>query len=67
MELMDCDADARRLYADHLAAVADDPLDGTLPREVRAALRALAQSWRGQPDASRACALFIETLTRGPR
>jgi hypothetical protein len=62
MELLDCDAEARRLYADHLAAVADDPLDGTMPREVRAGLRALAQSWRGQPDASQACRAFVDSL-----
>ena len=67
MELMDCDADARRLYADHLSAVADDPLDGTMPREVRSALRALAQSWRGQPDASQACMAFVGSLTRALR
>ncbi len=67
MELLDCDADARRLYADHLCAVADDPLDGTLPREVRGALRALAQSWRGQPDAGRACAVFVDSLGRAVR
>lgn len=64
MELLDCDADARRLYADHLCAVADDPLDGTMPREVRAALRTLAQSWRGQPDAGQACAAFVDSLGR---
>lgn len=64
MELLDCDAEARRLYADHLAAVADDPLDGTLPREMRAALRALAQGWRGHPDAGRACAAFVAALGR---
>lgn len=64
LELMDCDADARSLYADHLCAVADDPLDGTLPREVRAALRALAQRWRGHPDASQACAAFVDGLLR---
>jgi hypothetical protein len=67
MELLDCDAEARRLYADHLDAVADDPLDGTLPREVRAALRTLAQNWRGQPDASRACMAFVDSLGRAPR
>jgi hypothetical protein len=67
MELLDCDAEARRLYADHLAAVADDPLDGTMPREVRAGLRALAQSWRGQPDASQACMAFIDSLVKAPR
>jgi len=67
MELMDCDADARRLYADHLCAVADDPLDGTLPREVRAAMRGLAQSWRGQPDASQACRAFVDSLARAGR
>ncbi len=64
MELMDCAPDARGLYADHLAAVADDPLDGTLPREVRAALRDLAQAWRRQADASVACAEFITRLRR---
>ncbi len=67
MELMDCDADARRLYADHLSAVADDPLDGTMPREVRAALRTLAQGWRHDPDASRACAAFVASLGRAAR
>lgn len=64
MELLDCDADARRLYADHLCAVADDPLDGTMPREVRSALRALAQSWRSHPDASQASKAFIDGLLR---
>lgn len=67
MELLDCDADARRLYADHLSAVADDPLDGTMPREVRAALRTFAQNWRGQQDASRACQAFVDSLSRAPR
>lgn len=67
MELMDCDADARRLYADHLAAVADDPLDGTMPREVRAAMRGLAQAWRSQPDASQACRTFVDSLGRASR
>ena len=67
MELLDCDAEARRLYADHLAAVADDPLDGTMPREVRAGLRALAYSWRGQPDASQACRAFVDSLAKAPR
>jgi hypothetical protein len=67
MELLDCDAEARRLYADHLAAVADDPLDGTMPREARPALLALAQSWRGQPDASRACKAFVQALARAGR
>ena len=67
MELLDCDAEARRLYADHLAAVADDPLDGTMPREVRSGLRALAHSWRGQPDASQACMAFVDSLARAPR
>jgi hypothetical protein len=67
MELLDCDAEARRLYADHLAAVADDPLDGTMPREARAALRTLAQTWRGQPDASQACAAFVGALGRAAR
>jgi hypothetical protein len=64
MELLDCDADARRLYADHLGAVASDPLDGTMPRELRPALLALAQHWRGQPDASRACQVFVDSLSR---
>lgn len=64
LELMDCDADARRLYADHLGAVANDPLDGTMPREVRAALRALAQRWRSHPDASQACAAFADAVLR---
>jgi hypothetical protein len=64
LELMDCDRDARSRYADHLCAVADDPLDGTLPREVRAALRSLAQRWREQPDASQACAAFVNGLLR---
>ncbi|MBL8277366.1 MAG: hypothetical protein JNL93_11750 [Pelomonas sp.] len=59
MDLLDCAPDARALYADHLTAVADDPLDGTLPREVRAALRDLAQAWRRQADASRVCAEFV--------
>lgn len=67
MELLDCDADARRLYADHLTAVADDALDGTLPREARPALLALAQSWRSQPDASRACKAFVQGLGRAGR
>lgn len=67
MELMDCDADARRLYADHLAAVADDPLDGTMPREVRAAMRGLALSWRCQPDAGQACRVFVDSLARAAR
>lgn len=66
MELMDCAPDARRLYAGHLAAVADDPLDGTLPREVRAALRELAQAWHGHADASAACAVFVARLRRAP-
>lgn len=67
MDLLDCDPEARRLYADHLCAVADDPLDGTMPREVRSALRALAQSWRGHSDASQACAAFVDSLTRAVR
>ena len=67
MDLLDCDPEARRLYADHLAAVADDPLDGTMPREVRPALRALAQSWRSQSDAHQACRAFIDGLNRAPR
>jgi len=67
MELLDCDPDARRLYADHLAAVADDPLDGTMPREVRGALRSLAQGWRSHPDASQACAAFVASLGRAGR
>lgn len=64
MELVDCDPDARQLYAAHLTAVADDPLDGTLPREARPALRALAQSWREHPDAGQACAQFVRGLVR---
>ena len=64
LDLMDCAPDARGLYADHLAAVADDPLDGTLPREVRAALRDLAQAWRRQVDASIVCAEFVARLPR---
>ncbi|WP_457320426.1 hypothetical protein [Roseateles sp. P5_E11] len=67
MELLDCDAEARTLYAGHLCAVADDSLDGTMPREVRAALRAFAQSWRSHPDASRACAAFVDSLGRAGR
>ena len=67
MDLLDCDPDARRLYADHLAAVADDPLDGTMPREVRAALRSLAQGWRNHPDASQACSAFVASLGRAAR
>lgn len=67
LELLDCDPDARRLYADHLASVADDPLDGTMPREVRAALRVLANSWRGQADASQACTAFVDSLGRALR
>lgn len=59
MDLLDCAPDARLLYADHLIAVADDPLDGTLPREVRAALRDLARGWRSQADAARVCAEFV--------
>jgi hypothetical protein len=64
MDLLDCDADARRLYADHLSAVADDPLDGTMPREVRSALRSLVHSWRGHPDASQASKAFVDALLR---
>jgi hypothetical protein len=67
MELLDCDAEARMLYAGHLCAVADDPLDGTMPREVRAALRALAQSWRSHPDASQACSAFVASLGKASR
>jgi hypothetical protein len=67
MELLDCAPDARRLYAGHLAAVADDPLDGTLPREVRAALRELAEGWQGRADASVACAAFVSRLQRSGR
>ena len=67
MELMDCDADARIRYAGHLLAVADDPLDGTLPREVRAALRTLAQHWHGHADASQACSAFAASLARPGR
>ncbi|MDT7837957.1 hypothetical protein [Aquabacterium sp. OR-4] len=64
MDLLDCDHQARRLYADHLCAVADDPLDGTLPRDLRPALRLLAQQWRQQPDAGRACSAFVQQLGR---
>jgi hypothetical protein len=64
MDLLDCAPDARNLYADHLAAVADDPLDGTLPREVRTALRDLSQRWRRQADAGAVCAEFVARLRR---
>lgn len=64
MDLLDCAPDARSLYADHLAAVADDPLDGTLPREVRTALRDLSQRWRRQADAGAVCAEFVARLRR---
>lgn len=67
MDLVDCDPEARQVYAAHLSAVADDPLDGTLPREARPALRALAQSWRDHPDASQACARFVRGLASAPR
>jgi hypothetical protein len=36
---------ASALYAARLRALADDPLDGTLSRAARAALRALADAW----------------------
>ncbi len=37
---------ASALYAGRLRALADDPLDGTLSRGARAALRALADAWQ---------------------
>jgi hypothetical protein len=36
---------ARALYCERLRAVADDPLEGTLSRGTRAAIRQLAASW----------------------
>jgi len=38
-------------YVARLRALADDPIDGTLSRSARAALRALADAW-GQPGAT---------------
>jgi hypothetical protein len=49
------------------AGGADDPLDGTMPREVRSALRSLAQNWRSHPDASQACSAFVAILERAAR
>lgn len=44
---------AKALYVARLRALADDPLDGTLSRGARAALRALADAWpRGTPAAA---------------
>ena len=46
MELIAASAEARLLYCEKLLADADDPIGGVFSRSTRAAMRALAESWR---------------------
>jgi hypothetical protein len=46
LELIAASAEARLLYSEKLLADADDPLSGVFARSTRAAIRALAESWR---------------------
>lgn len=45
LRLLSCDGDARRLYIERLAALAEDPLEGGLSRNARQGLRLMAQAW----------------------
>jgi hypothetical protein len=55
---------ARALYAARLMALAEDPLDGTLSRTARQALRALALAWQRQSPAAAADAA-VNALSAG--
>lgn len=55
---------ARALYAARLIALADDPLDGTLSRTARRALRELALAWQRHSPAAAADAA-VNALSAG--
>lgn len=62
MELIDASREARLLYCEKLLADVDDPLSGTLTRQTRDALRALANAWSQGVSPYEACARFLAAL-----
>lgn len=66
MALVAADDDARLLYAAHLRACAEDPLEGALPRSGRHAMRALAQAWLDGAEPAQASAAFLAALPEHP-
>lgn len=63
MDLIGASDEARSLYCEKLLADADNPLGGTLRRDTREALRALATAWSKGASSIEASARFLDTLT----
>jgi hypothetical protein len=62
MDLIVAHPEARALYCEKLLADADDPIGGTLTRQTRCALRALACAWSAGANSVDACASFLAAL-----
>ncbi|MGE0798852.1 MAG: hypothetical protein AB7G13_02650 [Lautropia sp.] len=62
MDLIACNPDARTLYCNKLLADVENPIDGTLTRRARDALRALAASWAAGSSPLDASARFLNAL-----
>lgn len=62
MDLISASREARLLYCEKLLADVDDPLSGTLTRQTRVALRALATAWAAEGDSYDASARFLCSL-----
>jgi hypothetical protein len=64
VSLIDADPHAKRLYCEKLAADADDPIEGSMSRGTRQAVRALASAWSGGATPAEATAQFVAELAK---
>lgn len=62
LDLLDANPHARHLYGGLLIALADDPIDGTMTRQSREALRALAIAWTDGASAAQTSSRFLAAL-----
>lgn len=62
IELVDASGEARLMYCEKLLADVDDPLSGTLTRQTRDAMRALATAWSQGVSSYEVCARFLAAL-----
>lgn len=65
MELVGTSREARLLYCEKLLADVDDPLSGTLTRQTREAMRALAAGWAEDATPPEASARFLSAMSSG--
>jgi hypothetical protein len=62
LHLVNSHSEARHLYIEHLFALAQDPLQGTLNRSTCHALRCLARAWQAEADPQHLSRHFLTSL-----